>query len=171
MRKTILMLSMFAVGAGAQVPAMAPGSRLKVEMTDRPKVEGTLMSQTPDSLVIAANGALITAVPTANVGRISSTMGRSHGAGAWKGTKIGVMVGGGLGVLAGLAVMTDNSLDNASEAPLFFGLLGAAEGAFYGVIIGAIAGSQDWKPVYERPYRVTLAPAPGSVRLGLSYKF
>src|SRR3954470_17137988 len=109
MHKTIMMLSLFAAGAGAQVPALAAGSRLKVEMSDRPKVEGTLMSQTPDSLVIAANGALITSVPSANIGRISSTMGRSHSAGAWKGTKIGVMVGGGLGVVAGLAVMSDDS--------------------------------------------------------------
>jgi hypothetical protein len=168
------MLSLFAAAAdgAAQVPALAPGSRLSIEMTDRPRVEGTLMSQTSDSLVIAANGALITSVPSAKVGRISSTMGRSHSAGAKKGALIGTMIGAGVGVVVGIAAPDDSGFNSeTSEAPVFYGLVGAAEGALYGVIIGAIAGSQDWRTVYERPYRVTLAPTPASIRLGLSLTF
>src|SRR3954466_5136400 len=110
LRMTVFLSALVATAARAQVPALASGSRLKVEMTSGQKIEGTLMSQTQDSLVIAAGGALITGLPSANVGRISSTLGKSHSAGAIKGTKIGVVIGGGLGVLLGAAVMTDSTI-------------------------------------------------------------
>jgi hypothetical protein len=174
MRKMMLMLTLFAAAAGAQVPALATGSRLKIELTNHRRVEGTLLSQTADSLVIAADGARITPLPSSGVGRVKSTLGKSHGAGAIKGTKIGLVVGGAFGALLGLAVMNDDSYTydfDKNAAPVVFGAVGAVEGAFYGVIIGAIAGAQDWKTVYERPYRVTLAPDHSGVRLGLSRAF
>jgi hypothetical protein len=172
MRRTMLVLTLVTASAGAQIPALAPGSRLKIEMVNAQKVEGTLMSQTPDSLVIAADGALITNVPSASIGRIKSTMGKSRGAGAKKGARIGAMIGGGAGVLFGLVMTDENPSGNDGAAvPLLYGIVGAAEGALYGVIIGAIAGSQNWKTVYERPYAVTLAPASGNVRLGFSVAF
>ena len=168
---------MLAVTAGAQIPNLATGSRLKVEMPGYQKLEGTLISQTADSLVIAADGARLVGVRAADVGRIKSTMGKSHSAGAKKGAKIGTLIGAGAGVLVGIAYMSDYNetvndpaFDNGA-APVLFGIVGAAEGALYGVIIGAIAGAQDWKTIYERPYSVSVAPVPGAVRVGLRLRY
>ena len=171
MRATLLILTTLATTAVAQLPELAPGSRLQLELVDHQKIEGTLMSQTPDSLIIAAEGARITRIPSARIGRIKSTLGKSHGAGARKGAKIGSIVGAGFGVLLGLTVMSDDTYSSSdygfdkSSAPAVFGLVGAAEGAIYGVGIGAIVGAQNWKTIYERPYSLSVAPAPGGVRL------
>jgi hypothetical protein len=173
MLKTAMALALFTTVAGAQLPEMAAGSRLKLDLVGYQKVEGTLMSQTPDTLVIAADGARVTRLPASSVGRIKSTLGKSHGAGAKKGAKIGTIIGAGFGVLLGLAVMGDDTYDytfDKSAAPVAFGLVGAAEGAIYGVVIGAIVGAQNWKTIYERPYSASVAPAPGGVRLSVSLR-
>lgn len=176
-RVTMAMLSMLAMTASAQVPALATGSRLRVEMPGYRRLEGTLISQSADSLVIAADGARLVGVSTASVARIKSTMGKSHGAGAKKGAKIGTLIGAGAGVLVGVVYMNDNTqefndpgFDNGA-APVVFGIVGAAEGALYGVLIGAIVGAQDWRTIYERPYRVSLAPAPGGIRMSVSLRY
>jgi hypothetical protein len=174
MLKAALMLTLVAGVAGAQLPEMAAGSRLKVELTTHQKFDATLMSQTGDSLVVAADGARIVKFPTSTVGRIKSTSGKSHGAGAKKGAKIGAFIGAGFGVLAGLLVMEDDGYDDypfdKSAAPAVFGAIGAAEGALYGVAIGAIVGAQNWKTIYERPYSVSFAPAPGAVRVAIAFR-
>jgi hypothetical protein len=173
-RLTVGLLSIVAMSAGAQLPALATGSRLKVEMSGYRPVEGTLMSQTSDSLVIAADGARLVGIETSKVGRIKSTLGKSHSAGARKGAKIGTFIGAGFGGLLGVAIMSDDSYDydfDKSQAPLIFGLVGAAEGAFYGVVIGAIAGAQDWKTIYRRPYSVSIAPAPDALRIAVSVRY
>jgi hypothetical protein len=174
MLKPALLLAMCAAMAGAQLPEMAQGSRLKLELTSRQKFDGTLMSQTADSLVVAADGARIVRFPSSSVGRIKSTTGKSHGAGAKKGAKIGAFIGGGFGLLAGLLVTEDDSYNyewDKSTAPVLFGAVGAAEGALYGVAIGAIVGAQNWKTIYERPYSVGLAPAPGAIRLAVTLRY
>ena len=170
--RTTMMLMLLTTVAGAQLPELAPGSRLKLDLTDRRKVEGTLMSQTADSLVVAAEGAVITRLPASSVGRIQSTMGKSRGAGAKKGAKIGAIIGGSFGLVVGLAAYSDPDYRGA-EAPILWGLVGAADGALYGVVIGAIAGSQNWKTVYERPFDVSVARPPlgGGLRFGLSVRY
>jgi hypothetical protein len=177
MLKVLTMLMAFAGVASAQLPELAQGARLKLDLAGPAKLEGTLLSQTPDSLVVAADGARIVKLSSSSVGRIRSTAGKTHGAGAKKGAKIGTIVGAGFGVLVGLAFMNDGSYayGNAgfdqSAAPLVFGVVGAAEGALYGLAIGAIVGAQNWKTIYERPYRVSASPMQGGMRLGLSVRY
>jgi hypothetical protein len=162
--------------ATAQLPPLATGARLKIDGASRQRLEGTLMAQSPDSLTIAAAGAVITSVPASAVGRIQASQGKSRGAGAKKGAKIGAIIGGGLGVLVGAAFMnetrtTSSEFGDGASAPLAFGLVGAAEGALYGLIIGAIAGAEKWTTVYERPVRFGVLQAGNRPALGFSLRY
>lgn len=157
--------------ASGQVPQLAPGAHLKVDRLDGPRIEGTLMSQSNDTLTIAAEGAVITPVAAAAVGRIKASAGKSHGAGAKKGAKIGAVIGGGFGLLTGLLYDNADIGFNGSQAPILFGVVGAAEGAIYGVLIGAIVRAQKWTTVYERPYGVTAGFDGNRASAGLSIRF
>jgi hypothetical protein len=174
MRKTILTLSLFAVSAGAQVPTLMAGSRLRVQTAGAGRIEGTLMSQTPDTLTIAQSGAVQRKIPSGVVGRIQASQGKSHGAGAIKGGKIGAIVGGGLGLLVGLAISADGSCtgEGCDAAPITVGLVQAAAGAIWGLAIGGIVGAEKWTTVYA-PGRVALTGGASQERalIGLRVRY
>ena len=150
MRLCFLLLLSLGSMAEAQFMDLLPGSRLRVESRVLPgRIEGTLMSNTGDSLVIAKSGAIHTPVPRGSVTWIRVSEGRSRGAGAAKGAKIGVII------FTGVMAMSITSVDREG-LPLAGAMIagGAISGAFYGSIIGAIVGAERWKTVYRAPLKL-----------------
>lgn len=89
MRRALLLIFLgVPLAGGAQVPTIIPGARVRVEtrQTDK-RLEGTLMSQTADSLTIASVGAIRTVVPSGSITTIRVSQGKSHGAGAIRGSR------------------------------------------------------------------------------------
>jgi hypothetical protein len=159
--------------ARAQLPDVAPGARVRLDIgRSGTKIEGTVTSQTSDSISVAT-GSAIWALPTASITRVRVSGGKSQLRGAVRGMKIGALVlGGGFGALVAVAAL--GSGEGASAIPLvaLFGGIAAAEGAIIGGLIGGIVGSERWTNVYPNNVGVILRPAgDGTTSLGLSWTF
>lgn len=175
MRRTLLFI--FVASAPAAIAAQAPtiplGTRVRVEMQGKIKVDGTLMSQTEDSIIVSSPGTLRTVVASESVARIRVSEGRSHAQGAVRGMKIGTVVaGGGVALIFGAAYI-ESTENNKSIALLFaFVAAGAVTGAMYGAAIGGIFGAERWTTVYSSPVRVSFRPAQsGAPGVGVSIWF
>jgi len=162
----------FAPPIQAQLPTLSGGTRVKLWLgPDQPKIQGTVFSQTADTLRVASDGA-VRVVPISMIGGVEVGGGRSHSAGAARGAKVGAVIVGGVGVL--LCTTAYESFDGETHPSDIVAIVGAAAltGAFYGAIIGGIIGAEGWTPVY--PVRVAVLlnhPTSRATGLGLSFKF
>jgi hypothetical protein len=150
------LLLLVASTAGAQIPALVAGKRIRVEMQEmrQPTMRyaGTFLSQGQDSLFLGYRGESV-AFGSASITRVSLSAGKSHGAGAWRGLKVGAIAGSALSCAIFCTAAITGGKSN-SVAPLMgFVAGGAITGAAYGVVIGAIIGREMWTPVYDRPVR------------------
>ena len=148
----------------AQAQPIPLGSRVRIEMHDKSRIEGTLMAQSAESLAVASPRAVRTGISSEYIARVRRSEGKSHAHGAVKGLKIGAGIGGGMATLIfGGAMLAGGSVtgdDFSFVAGAMFG--GVFGGALYGVIIGGIVGAEKWTTVYTTPQRVSLVPAPGT---------
>lgn len=148
----------------AQTPAIALGTRVRIEMHDKSRIEGTLMAQSAESLAMASPRSVHTGVSSEFIARVRRGEGRSHGHGAVKGIKIGAgIVGGATAIIfSGAALASGEAQGEALGVVAVFTFAGALSGAFYGAIIGGVVGAEKWTTVYTAPHRVSLAPPPGT---------
>ncbi|HEY0995545.1 MAG TPA: hypothetical protein VGD77_06115 [Gemmatimonadaceae bacterium] len=126
---------------GAAWSRLAPGTRVRVSAPGvlAPDFTGTVLEHGADTLRVSGEGGIPVAIPVAAIATIERSSGRGRGRGALVGAGVGALM---LGGIAGLLATSDDGLD-AGEATL----QGAAGGAFWGLVIGALVGADDWKGV------------------------
>jgi hypothetical protein len=166
-----LLLLAVPAAAGAQLRDVLPGSRVRVQsVSSDQRVEGTLMSHSPDSMVVAVSGAVRTALPYVSVSRLQVSHGKSRGAGAIRGMKIGAMIGGGTALL--LAASLSGTEEIALEDVVAVTGVYAISGGLWGLAIGSLVGAEQWRTVYADPSRRSVAattPIRPSVALRFSF--
>ena len=154
----------------AQAVPIPLGARVRVEMRDKTRFDGTLMSQSADSVAVASPKAIRTAVATGDISRVRRSEGKSRGHGAVKGLKVGAVIVGGVGAL--VVAGGSNVNDNVAQAAVFGAVGGAIAGALYGAVIGAIVGAEKWTTVYTIPARLSFVPAPtGAPGIAVTFRF
>jgi hypothetical protein len=131
------------------------------------------MSQTGDSLIVAAPEAIRTVVASAGVTRIDVSRGRSRMQGAIRGMKVGTtIVGGGLAIIFTTAYIAEGGTGDSIAELLAYTAYGAAAGAMYGAGVGALLGAETWSTVYSAPHRVSFGPSrSGPIGVGVSIRF
>ena len=165
----VLLLLAVPAAAEAQVRDVLPGSRVRVQSVSHDqRLEGTLMSHAPDSMVVAVSGAVRTAVPYVSVSRLQVSHGKSRSAGAIKGMKIGGMIGGGTALL--LAASLAGTGDITLEDVIAFTGVYAVSGGLWGLAIGSLVGAEQWRTVYVDPSRRSVA-ATTPIRPSLALRF
>jgi hypothetical protein len=125
----------------AQLPTLQPGLRVRVDARpalDR-RIVGTLMSQTTDTVTLAASATSWHRVPVADVARLDVHMGPSRWRGVARGLVIGTAIIGG-GAMVGSWMATDNDF----VFPI------AATGAGIGALTGFFIGADKWRRVFSR---------------------
>jgi hypothetical protein len=146
---------------------VAPGARVRIRAPGvvAGRYVGTVLSRTPDTLVVAGSSASSVRVPLSSLTSVEVSRGSSRARGAGKGALWGGGIGLGVGFLAAAAGSSDD-YDGGSDGELVAsGLFG---GVVWGVIIGAIVGSERWDR-YDLPTRTSLVVpfAPGRRTLGI----
>ncbi len=143
MKATLLVLAMltaYSPSLLAQTPVRT-GDRLRIDAAYVPEQMsvGEFADSTPPQAAL---------IPLHSVRELTIRQSRTPLQGATRAGGIGLLIGGGAGVLAGLAAGTDdcdrpgmacvvNSVVSAA-APVFMGILGASAGAFIGAVIGSV---------------------------------
>ena len=165
----LILVLILPLPTAAQGPTIPHGTRVRVETQQKTRAEGTLMSQTSDSIIVATRRATRTAVASAAVTRIAVSSGRSRAHGALWGMKLGaVVLGGGIGLLLGGAYVSSNSEHKSTSGIIPLMVAGAAVGGMYGAVAGTIRGVERWSTVYAAPIRVSFGQFQGSSARGVS---
>jgi hypothetical protein len=168
----LLLQSLPLASAGAQpLSELAPGARVRIRAPGivAGRYTGTVLSRTADTLVVASSAAASARVPVSSLTSVEVSRGKSRSRGAFKGIAWGASIGLGVGLLTAAALSSDPSYggpDGQSKGELVAQALGG--GAVWGVIIGAIVGSERWVR-YDLPARTSLFPITpgGGARLGV----
>jgi hypothetical protein len=168
-----VILSTTAGLAAAQVPAIAAGTRVRVDAPGPTvRLTGTVRSQSADSIAIETTEATRT-VPLASVRRVDVSAGVSSRDGAIRGMKIGGLALGGTAAALLLAAYvvspTNNCAGDMCYFPLYLVPAVVTVGGLSGVVIGSVVGAEHWDTVYPAPVRVSIRPAGnGVVSIGLT---
>jgi len=159
-----------------------PGARIRLKpvgaVFDTSLLRGTLVARRGDTLDIrtAADGRLRTTILRDNV-QLEFSIGREPA--LVQGAGVGLIVGGTVGVLAGVASYQSPGCQpnqlcfdfGPGMSALAGGLIGAGAGAVLGLLIGSQFHTEQWV-AERRPARVTFTVAPrGGVALGLRAAF
>jgi len=164
----------------ATVDARQP---LRVSLAAGTPVEGHPWRVVADTLLLvppqhfSADGgapaaAHLRRVPLAEIVRVQQRHSAAAGGARW-GTTSGVVVGGTLGLLFGVAIASINNDDDGPEGPIIGGaLVGSVAGALFGRVIGAGIGlmTHDWYTIHPRSGERTTTPTaaePSRTRLHL----
>ncbi|HEY7614639.1 MAG TPA: hypothetical protein VH764_16700 [Gemmatimonadales bacterium] len=173
-RLTLLLLLTPALLPAQEATVPRPGSRVQVHLTDpTPRVvRGTLLSAESGSYRLLRDGGRDTlAFSTAAVSQLDTTAGRRTRAGK------GALLGGGIGMAAGLALglaataegcngfCEDPSPGEIGAVSLIVGGMGAAIGA----LIGSATHSDRWVPASGPRTGIGLAPTIGRRGVGLMF--
>jgi hypothetical protein len=172
MKPTLLILiCALPAAVAAQVPAVPPGTRVRIEGHDKSRIEGTLMSQSGDSLVVASPRSLRMGMSTEQIARVRRGDGKSHAHGTVQGLKWGAGIGGGAILVLSSGLLLSSGGGTASDWGYVagFSIGGAISGGFYGLLIGSVIGAEKWTTLYTAAPRVSLVPGPGSAP-GLALK-
>ncbi len=129
----------------AQLPQVLPGTRVRVS-TATETYTGTFMSQAADTIDVAESGAIHRRIPVSAVRQLFVSQGKTAGAGAIRGLKIGALVLAAVAGLLAVVIWSETGFQAAEGALLVGG--GAVEGAMFGAIIGAIVGAEGWQRIY-----------------------
>lgn len=152
----------------AQLPEwLRPGARLRLT-TDaaRDPVVGTMVRFDADSVSLrVAGSADVVTIPSGSVSR--ADVSRERGTLAGKGAILGLWVGGGFGVAA---ILSDGDVGNKGLGALVFGTVFGLLGAGVGGLIGATVHRDVWEPLSLHDARLSVVPASGRVRVGLSFR-
>jgi hypothetical protein len=157
----------------AQVVDLQPGVRLRFRpASGEGPVKGTLLSRTPDSLVVATEHGVQYRLATHSITELAVSGGKTGSAGAARGLKWGAGIAGSFFFVFALgfedSVRPNNytgGIDTLKAPnPLLFAGLGAAVYGGIGSLIGAAIGAEEWRTVgLASP---SLSVAPDRVRLG-----
>ena len=161
-----------ACALNAQVPTLSGGTRVRLwTRGSGGAITGGVFSQTGDTIRIASNE-VVHIVPTASIARMDVGTGRSRGAGAIRGIKIGALAMGAFGLVVGsTAYFADSSGGNYGTVLGFVGL-SAYSGALWGAIIGAIVGTERFATAYSEHTALRIEPVTGGKRqIGLAVRF
>ena len=161
-----------ACSLNAQIPTLSGGTRVRLwKRGAGAAISGRVFSQTGDTIRIASNEVVHT-VPTASIARIDVGSGRSRGAGAIRGARIGALTMGGFClVVCSAAYLADSSAGDFGSLAGFVGL-SAYSGALWGAIIGAIVGTERFATAYSEHVALRIEPVTGGKRqIGLALRF
>ncbi len=176
-----------SASATAQVP-VRPGARVRVTgrfcqpvysncVLGRPERRvGTFVAWKSDSLVMKSKGDILPA-PQDFVTRLEVSLSRKSNAGG--GAKIGALVLGIPGVIAGLTfpgvcafTCSEPTSEERAKLAILLGAIGAGTGALIGAVIGSAIRPERWVDFPLDQLRVTFIPHhDGRFRLGLSVRF
>ncbi len=140
-----LALSQLAATAGvaaAQLGDLAPGVRVRVRVpTYSERIEGVVLSKTPDTVVIATTAGVQHHVALSSLESMELFRGHSRSAGAKTGALWGIAIGGILyAPIAALAAESSTSVGTAAAGLIWtstaYGMLGA--------LIGTAVGADQW---------------------------
>jgi hypothetical protein len=175
------LLAAIAPLASAQPTIVRPGAKVRIDAPGFTlnRTEGVILTMTPDTITIFGEGLAPLPIPRAAIRELALSSGKDHWLGAQKGTRIGVEWGAGIGIVG--AALSDETCTSGYGAPrtcsptTFTDRVAVASlvtfaGAFYGAIIGAIAGSERWDSV-EMPKRATIGLQNGRPALSWSVSF
>lgn len=173
-----VLLPLVAASAGAQ-SVVRPGARVRIDapgITAGPTI-ATIISASPESLVVAGPDLAPLTVPRGRIETIEVSQGRDRWLGTKHGVVIGVEWGVGLGLLAAVVVKdctgfgtarTCESLKGDEQAAVVG--MTAYAGALYGALIGAIAARERWAPIELMP-RASISLREGRTALTWSKSF
>lgn len=136
----------------------APGQRVRVHVgAGRAPIEGTVVEWAADTLVIGPLYArqsyldTLLRVPRASIIGYQPSLGRDHVRGFVRGAKVGVMIGGGVGLALVIAgIIHDKQrpcVDVCIPAAVVGGVLGVGTtlgGLVLGAALGALGGPEVW---------------------------
>jgi hypothetical protein len=160
MKATLFLLTLlgaFSPCALAQAP-LQTGAHVQIKA---PRLAGrfSVLEITNDTLILRQGApAPATRVPLHSVKELRIRQDRTPLEGATRGGTLGLLIGGGVGVLAGLAASSGECrqapgigcvvYDAATAAaPIFMGILGAGAGAFIGGLVGSVRPGERWVSV------------------------
>jgi hypothetical protein len=174
----MLIASLVAGFAGAQVPTIPLGTRVRLDLP-KPNdgLTGTLTFQSADEITISTRDSFSLVVAVASVRRIDVSGGVSHPDGTMRGMKIGGLGFGG--VMAALliadavtSVGARDKLFNPLAAIPYLVPPAVVVGGLAGGIVGGLVGREHWDTVYSAGLRVSVLPAKsGAMSVGLSMRF
>ena len=181
MFRTLLVLSLvsLAVAQGGQAQqdttGLVPGRRIRVHQQDNHTLVGNFASMDSASLALVTTAGDTVAVPRGDIAGLDLSQGSKSNAG--KGAITGLLIGGGLGVVLGLAAASGaedtfffdyGAGTYAVGAGLFFGAVGAGIGA----LIGSGKRTDKWAPTAWPTLSVLPAGPDGHrVALGVQLRF
>jgi hypothetical protein len=149
-----------------------PGGRVRVSLRkDSPfgkeRLTGVVAGLEPDALALQVKGHGAVLVPYTDILKIEASRGRSR----WRGMGRGVLIGTGVGVIAGLAQGDDPEgmlmAFSATDKAMIFGVLAMPLGA----VIGAAVGVERWESVEPAKVRFGLLPVRGGAGVSVSVAF
>jgi hypothetical protein len=153
LRSALMMVTveLFLVGA-VDVAHGQADSGLRVRITtdggSHKRMVGTLLSADSDSLrLTSSNDQRVLTVPTRSVVRLERSRGQRPSTG--RGARIGALVGGGTGLLLGIAASSESDswvqigAEEVAVVTVVFGLAGAGVGA----LIGSVSHHEQWDSV------------------------
>ena len=177
----VILAILFARSAGAQLAEAQPGSRVRIQAPGivAGRYVGTVLSRSPDTLVLGSTNAAPVQVPISRITSAEVSRGSSRGLGAVQGLKWGIPIGLALGVIA--AAGSDNpdnvycsGFDNCGQSDAAFRTrvitAGVVGGAIWGAAIGALVGRERWERFDVAP-RTSLDYRDGRTHLGMALSF
>jgi hypothetical protein len=160
--KTALFALVFALPMAmeAQSTSIPIGKRVRVELPGESATTGTLVSQTPDSVVVMTSHQTRVAYSTRPSLRVHVSDGRSAG------------LGGLIGMAVGLAAASTVARDLLGTKSGGLGPDGSAlPPIFVGGAIGAMIGVEKWRSIQVDAPRVSFRAAPSGAGLGVTLRF
>ena len=160
---TLALLALPLASVDAQLAELTPGTkvRLRAPTAVAGQLKGLVIARTNDSVTVTRENATPVAIPLAALTSLEISRGKSRLRGAGKGALWGA---GSASLLFALIPADDCAAGESGPAceTLSVGesvALGAIGGAMWGVLIGALVGSERWERAIL-PSQVTVAPAP-----------
>jgi hypothetical protein len=160
MRTAVCLLPLIGIGliapprlaAQVESPLVPVDSRVRVTRYEPSGLElvGTVTAWRADTLTVAAESGAPFSTPLSNLARLEVSNGTKGHAGT--GALIGGGIGAALGLVAVIAVATDDDPGEWFEPTTGEAAVGAvlltASGAALGALIGALIRSEDWQDVW-----------------------
>lgn len=168
-------LAMPVAAAHAQYTEARVGERIRFEAPGvfTGRHTGTVLRRTTDSLLVGSPDAPPVGVALARIARLDVSRGRSAGAGAKRGLLIGAGVGGVAGLVYTIELLSEES-GPRDLAILILPLAVVTEAALGGAVgsaIGAIVKREVWESYTATDTRIGIRVRHGAIRLGLHRAF
>jgi hypothetical protein len=156
------MLLSIPLAARAQTVEVLPGARVRVTVSGAlgTRIDGTVLSRTTDSIVVATPQGVQYRIATGSISEFAVSRGKTHSAGAKRGA---IWTAAITGPLLVIGAASDPTIDGGEKVGLV--LSGTAIYAGIGALIGAVIGAEGWLslPVQSTP---SIAVSGNGFRIG-----